>query len=288
QIVHQKNTILLRAVLLHQITLSNLQRADNQLLLPPGQHIHRIHTAVTQPQFSPLGPGLGIAKLGVALELLIQHLRQWLLPIPAAVIAEGEVLQRHQLGEDILEHGLELLQVSLPESIQLLSRCHQLYLPGLPHGTLYSTTSEQAVTLLEAFLQALPCREKLMFPVEHTPIQVLSTLFPRSFQQPEAVRVAQLQGQGRSQFRKAAHLLPIHTDLVIGFLAARDPNGIGYPTALRDFTEDGAGLFAVTYDRLQAGAAEGTGQTKQVNGFQQAGLAAAIGAMDEIDAGRGV
>src|SRR5690606_28573302 len=163
--------------------------------------------------------------------------------------------------------------------------CHQLYLPGLQHGTLYSTTSEQAVTLLEAFLQALPCREKLMFHVEHTPIQVLSTLFRRSFQQPEAVRVDQLQGQGRSQFRKAAHLLPIHTDLVIGYLAARNPDGIGYPTALRDFTEDGAGLFAVTYDRLQAGAAEGTGPPKQVNGFQQAGHAAAIGATVEIDSG---
>src|SRR5690606_35780928 len=104
----------------------------------------------------------------------------------------------------------------------------------------------------------------------------------------EAIRVDQLQGQGRSQFRKAAHLLPIHTDLVIGFLAARNPNGIGYPAALRDFTEDGAGLLAIAYDRLQAGAAEGAGQTKQVNGFQEAGLAAAIGAMDEIDAGRGV
>src|SRR5690606_39143069 len=153
-------------------------------------------TAVTQPQISPLGPGLGIAKLGVALELLIQHLRQWLLPIPAAVIAEGEVLQRHQLGEDILEHGLELLPVSLPESIQLLPRCHQLYLPGLQNGTLYSTTSEQAVTLLEALLPALPCREKLMFHVEHTPTQVLSTLFRRPFQQPEAVRVRSEERRG--------------------------------------------------------------------------------------------
>src|SRR5690554_7785449 len=82
-----------------------------------------------------------------------------------------------------------------------------------------------------------------MFHVEHTPIQVLSTLYRRPFQQPEAIRVDQLQGQGRSQFRKAAHLLPIHTDLVIGFLAAGNPNGIGYPAALRDFTEDGAGLL---------------------------------------------
>src|SRR5690606_9187696 len=128
-----------------------------------------------------------------------------------------------------------------------------LYLPGLQHGTLDSTTSDQADTLQEAYLQALPCREKQMFHVEKTPIQVLSTLLLRPFHQPDAIRVEQLQGQGRSQFRKAAHLLPIHTDLVIGFLAAGNPNGIGYPAALRDFTEDGAGLLAIAYDRLQAG-----------------------------------
>ena len=61
-----------------------------------------------------------------------------------------------------------------------------------------------------------------MFHVEHTPIEILATLFRGAFEQTETVWVNQLQWQQLSQLRCAACALPVNAYLVIGLSITRN------------------------------------------------------------------
>ena len=122
-----------------------------------------------------------------------------------------------------------------------------------------------------------------MFHVEHSPIQILTALFWGAFKQAETVGVDQLQRQRFRQLGSAAHGLPVDTYLVVGLLAASNPNGAGHAVAEYHLGKNRAGILSMLDHWLQSGAAKGTGQTKNMDGFQQTGLAAAVVAGNDVD-----
>ena len=61
-----------------------------------------------------------------------------------------------------------------------------------------------------------------MFHVEHTPIEILATLFWGAFEQTETVRVNQLQREQLGELRSTASALPVNAYLVIGLAITRN------------------------------------------------------------------
>ena len=143
------------------------------------------------------------------------------------------------------------------------------------------------VPLAQGFLQALPGLQKPWFHVEHTPVEKLPTNLGRAFQQAEAVGIDELNRQGLGQLRRTTGILPVDTNLELTLTLTRYAE-IAQPTIfLAHLTEHGTANLLVLDNRLQPGAAKGTGQPEQMHSLKQTGLAAAIGAKEDIDAGGG-
>ena len=126
-----------------------------------------------------------------------------------------------------------------------------------------------------------------MFHVEHTPIEKLPANLRRPFEQAEAVGVDQLQRQDLGQLRSATGVLPVDADLELTLTVTGDPQRAVTTLGQLDLTEDGAGELFVLNDRQQPRATKRTGKPQQVNGFQNTGFAAAVGAVKNVDAGGG-
>ena len=108
-------------------------------------------------------------------------------------------------------------------------------------------------------MQPLPGTQKMMFHVEHTPIQILSSLFGCAFEQTKAVRVDQLQRQGVGQLRCSANRLAINSNLVISLFAPRDTHGCMQTTVQFDFGKHRTCLMLVLNNGMQTCAAKGAG-----------------------------
>lgn len=81
--------------------------------------------------------------------------------------------------------------------------------------------------------------------------------------------------------------LPLNANLEITAAISRYPQG-AVPTFCQfNLAKHGASQLFVLNHRQQASTTEGTGKPKQMDGFQHAGFAAAVGAVKDIDAGGG-
>src|SRR5690606_17108309 len=117
---------------------------------------------------------------------------------------------------------------------------------------------------------------KTMFHVEHTPIQILPTLFGSALKQAKTVRVDQLQWQDFGELGGTTCVLAIDTDVVVGLPTASNTNLAGVATRQKNLAKDSTAILLVLNNGLQSGTAEGSGEAKNMNGLKQAGLATAV------------
>ncbi|MCY1174005.1 hypothetical protein D9M73_141910 [compost metagenome] len=142
---------------------------------------------------------------------------------------------------------------------------------------------EPRVPLAQRLLEALPGRHEALFHVEHSPVEELPTNLRRSFQQTETVRVDQLQRQRFGKLRSAPGIFSVDTNLKFALTIPRYPQ-IALATFGKAYlAEHSARRLLVLNDRLQPRTAERTGKTEKMNGLKQAGLSAAVGAVEDID-----
>ena len=144
--------------------------------------------------------------------------------------------------------------------------------------------AQPRVPLPQGFLQALPGAQKAMFHVEHTPVEELPTNLRRTFQQAKTIRIDQLQRQQIGELCSASCILPVDADLQFTLTITRNTQVAGAALGQLHLTENGTSRLLVMNHWLQASAAEGASEAKQMDRFQHAGLAAAVGAVEDVDA----
>ena len=123
--------------------------------------------------------------------------------------------------------------------------------------------------------------------MEHSPVQKLSANLRCAFKQSETVRIDELQRQNFSKLCSTARILPIDADLEFTLSVTRYTQTAMPALGKLDLTEDRARRLLVLDDWKQATAAERTSDAQQMDGFQYAGFAAAVGAVKDIDTRRG-
>ncbi|MCY1431224.1 hypothetical protein D9M71_471870 [compost metagenome] len=123
--------------------------------------------------------------------------------------------------------------------------------------------------------------------MEHTPIEELTANFRRTFEQAKAVRVDQLQWQNLCQLRSTTGILPVDANGELTLPIPRNTQVTRTTFAQFNLAKNRTGQLLILDDWRQTSAAKGTGQAEQMNSFQHAGFAAAVGAVEDIDAGGG-
>ncbi|MCY1175750.1 hypothetical protein D9M73_160020 [compost metagenome] len=96
-----------------------------------------------------------------------------------------------------------------------------------------------------------------------------------------------MQWQDFGQLRGAARVLSIDTDLEFALAIPRNAQGAVPTLSQFNLAKDRARQLLVLNDRQQSGAAKRTGKPQQMDGFQNTGFAAAVGAVKDIDSGGG-
>src|SRR5690554_2766556 len=118
-----------------------------------------------------------------------------------------------------------------------------------------------------------------MFHVEHSPVQEAATELGTALQKLEGIGVEDLQGKQTSCFQPSPLLLPINSQGMAQALGLSDTEG----GALCQGGEDNSLFLLPLNQRIDPCRTKGSAKTKQVDGFKNAALAAAIVAVNDVD-----
>ena len=121
--------------------------------------------------------------------------------------------------------------------------------------------------------------------MKHAPVEPGATRLGTTGQQVEAIGMDQLHRQQLGEIRQTLGLGPGNLELGVAILLLGEADGNRTPLELA-LGEQDKSLLALANDSPGKMSAKGAAQAKVVNGFQHAGLAAAIAAHQDVEAGR--
>ena len=156
---------------------------------------------------------------------------------------------------------------------------HQLLIPAL-QDLVWQPLSQAGIALFHGPLESTPGLMELRFHVEHSPVDELTSISGTLFDEFVTVRSDQLQRQVLGQQSGALDPLSCHLDACLILLFFHSQSNL--PTILSDLAKDNQGVLALGNDVTNIDRTEGSPHSQQIDGLQETGLSAGIGADKQI------
>src|SRR5690348_6017689 len=222
-----------------------------------------------------------MAARNVLVPMLGKQLGERPLPVPPAPKAQTWLPQfGQQCCRQSKDLWLENPEVSAPGVVNALTQTPELRLPE-PELLQASPSLQERIALAQRTPVFAPPVQAVMFHMEHSPIQEPPTDFCRARDQRMA---SWLEAHGRTHFqqrgqRRAGLAVYLHTPLSV---TARQPQPM--PAVLPDQVHKQIESGPIPLDqRITCAGPEGMSVRQKVDGFQNGGLACAIGADQPVE-----